>query len=145
MHLRISIGLVVLMLVAVPSGCSAATLHTHLSHEAFAAREVDDISGEWDVSFKVQGMTTPATFNLKLDGRKVTGTVNSEHTGPGTIRDGSWVNNKLSFTLDFKKHESIVITGTLKDGKLTGEFRTEGFVSNWEAVKKPTAESGGGK
>jgi len=67
---------------------------------------------------------------------KVTGTAESAHTGPGTVRDGSWANNKLSFTLDFKTHESIAITGTLKDGQLVGEFRTEGFVSNWEAKKK---------
>ena len=96
----------------------------------------DPISGEWEVSFKVQGTTTPATFTLKLDGEKVTGTVYSEHTGPGTIRNGSWARNELAFTVDFARHESIAITGRLKDGKLVGEFRTEGFQSEWEASKK---------
>ena len=43
---------------------------------------------------------------------------------------------KLSFTLDFEKHESIDVTGTLKDGKLAGEFHTEGFTDKWEAKKK---------
>ena len=49
---------------------------------------------------------------------------------------GSWAENKLSMTLDFAKHESIAVTGSLKDGRLAGEFRTEGFVAKWEAKKK---------
>jgi hypothetical protein len=56
--------------------------------------------------------------------------------GPGTMVDGGWQNDRLSFTLKFDKHESIAITGYLQDGKIVGEFRTEGFVSNWEAKKK---------
>ena len=96
----------------------------------------DPISGDWEVSFKVQGTATPATFTLKLDGEKVTGTAYSEHTGPGTLRNGSWARNELAFTVDFARHESIAITGRLKDGKLVGEFRTEGFQSEWEASKK---------
>lgn len=97
----------------------------------------DPISGAWDVSFMVNEKAHPATFELKLTGAKVTGTAFSEHTGPGTVRGGGWWSEgALSFTLDFKKHESIVIKGTLKDGKLVGEFTTEGFTSNWEARKK---------
>ncbi|MGH9874218.1 MAG: hypothetical protein ACRD9S_17340 [Pyrinomonadaceae bacterium] len=96
----------------------------------------DPISGDWDVTFKVGERTSPATFNLKLDGNKVSGTAESAHTGPGTIREGSWVDGKLSFTLDFKTHESITITGKAQDGKLVGEFSTEGFTSSWEATRK---------
>lgn len=96
----------------------------------------DPISGEWDATFHAKGQTAAFTMDLKLEGQKVTGKVNSAHTGPGTISKGSWAGNKLSLTLDFAKHESIVITGSLEDGKLTGEFRTEGFVDKWEANKK---------
>ena len=98
--------------------------------------DADPISGDWDVSFYVQGTTYPATFKLKLDGNKVTGTAYSEHTGAGTLRDGSWKANQLSFTIDFARHESIAVTGTLKDGTLSGEFRTEGFSEKWEAKRK---------
>jgi len=122
------------------SACSAIASHHRalFDHEpiSVAKDEADPISGEWNVSFFVHDTATPATFTLKLNGTKVTGTAYSDHTGLGTVRDGSWVNNKWSFTLDFKKHESIAITGTLQDGKLVGEFRTEGFVSKWEAKKK---------
>jgi hypothetical protein len=119
--------------------CTAIARHhdrlmtSHFSHEETAD---DPISGEWNVSFFVNGHSTPASFVLKLDGDKITGTANSDHTGLGTIRDGKFEKGKLSFTLDFQKHESIEINGELKGDKLAGEFRTEGFVANWEATKK---------
>jgi len=131
----VSLVLVALMTGA-PSGCSAAALHHEVLRHEDPRQDADPISGEWDVAFHVHDTKTPATFKLKLDGDRVTGTAYSDHTGPGTIRDGSWKDNKLSFTLDFAKHESIAITGTLKDGMLVGEFRTEGFVEKWEAKKK---------
>ena len=138
MRLKTFVSLVLLALVAgFPSACSAAaTLHNEIWRHEVLQPDPDPISGEWEVTFYVQGTTTPATFKLKLDGDKVTGTAESAHTGPGTVRDGSWTENKLSFTLDFEKHESIAVTGSLRDGKLSGEFRTEGFVEKWEATKK---------
>ena len=86
------------------------------------------------------GQTYPATFNLKLDGSKVTGTAYSGHTGAGTLRDGSWAENKLTFTMDFAKHESIAIVGHLEGDKLVGEFTTEGFTAKWDAMKKASAK-----
>ena len=134
MRLKTVVSLILMALVIGATSLFAARVH----HPALK-QDPDSISGECEVSFFVQGTTTPATFKLKLDGDKVTGTAESAHTGPGTLRDGSWANNKLSFTLDFKAHESIAVTGSLKDGKLIGEFRTEGFVSTWEARRKATA------
>src|SRR5947207_15411944 len=96
----------------------------------------DPISGEWNVSFFVHDTTTPATFNLTLAGTKVTGTVYSEHTGAGTVREGKWTDGKLVLMLAFKNHESISVDGAIKDGKLAGEFHTEGFTAKWEAKKK---------
>ena len=139
MQLRIllNFALPALMIVSLTACSTMARHHDAFPHKAFTqSDDGDQLSGEWNVTFFVQGQTTPATFSLKLDGKNVTGTAYSEHTGPGTIRDGNWDNGKLSFTLDFKKHESIAITGALQDGKLSGEFRTEGFVSKWEAKKK---------
>ncbi len=129
--------LLVVLTTAVPlAGSAAATLHNEVWVHQVSSPDADPISGEWNVTFHVQETTAAATFKLKLDGNKVTGTAESAHTGPGTVRDGSWTENKLSFTLDFKNHESIALTGSLKDGKLSGEFRTEGFVEKWEATKK---------
>ena len=124
------------------SACAAVTRHHNSWMRAEGTRpgarstDSDQISGEWEVSFFVHGHTTPATFTFKLEGQKLTGTAYSDHTGAGTIRDGKFADGKLSFTLDFKKHESIAIAGALGDGKLAGEFTTEGFTAKWEAVKK---------
>lgn len=136
MRLRTIISLTLAVTAVVSLAGSVLARRHGAPHYEAARLDGDPISGEWDVIFKVQGTTTPATFTLKLDGNKVTGTANSAHTGPGTLRDGSWVDNKLSCVLDFKSHESIAITGTLKESKLIGEFRTEGFVANWEGTKK---------
>jgi len=103
-------------------------------HEAIAT--ADPISGDWDVTFVVQNMNVPGTMSFKLEGEVVSGSCYTEHTGPGTIRNGSWAGGKLAFTADFAKHESIAVTGALKDGKLVGEFRTEGMTGAWEASRK---------
>jgi len=135
MRFKIVVSLILLALVVGAASQFAAT-----AHHPVLTKDADPISGEWEVSFFVQGMApTPATFTFKLEGDKVTGTAESAHTGPGTIRDGSWKDSKLNFTLDFKSHESIAVSGTLKDGKLSGEFKTEGFASTWEAKRKATA------
>lgn len=101
----------------------------------------DPISGDWDVSFEVQGTKVPATFKLKLTGDKVSGTAESQHTGPGKLSDGTWAEDKLSFTLVFAAHDSIAVTGTLKDGNLSGEFRTEGRQSTWIAKRVGSAST----
>jgi len=138
MHLRSILILVLLALATTATlACSTAdALHREAFRHSAAKQDSDPISGEWDVTFHVQNTKTPATFKLKLDGDKVSGTVYSEHTGPGTLRAGSWKDQKLSFTADFPRHESIAISGTLKDGALAGEFRTEGFSEKWEAKRK---------
>src|SRR5262249_7534895 len=96
----------------------------------------DPISGEWTATFEVSGYSAPFSMKLKLDGDKVVGTAESDHTGPGTLSNGLWKGRKLSFTLDFAAHESIAVTGELKNGKLAGEFHTEGMSGKWEARKK---------
>jgi hypothetical protein len=120
--------------------CNAIAQHRsvlvgHAATSHASAHKPDPISGEWDVTFHVRDQSTAATFTLKLDGTKVTGKVFSEHTGPGTIR-GSFTDGKLNLTADFEKHESIKISGALKDDKLAGEFQTEGFTEKWEGTRK---------
>lgn len=135
-----SIVVIGALLIVSVSGCSAVAAHHQAlfghSHHAAAANNQDSISGEWNVTFYVHENKTPASFTFNVDGTTVTGTAYSDHTGPGTIREGKYADGKLSFTLDFKKHESIVVNGVFKEGKLSGEFSTEGFTDKWEATKK---------
>lgn len=129
MRLR-KLGLMIVAAVAVGVACG-------LNGGGVArATPADPISGDWDVVLSVQGMSVPAVFKFKLDGDKLTGTADSQHTGPGTLVNGTWAGDKVSFTLEFAKHESIAVTGVLKDGKLSGEFRTEGMQGTWEAKRK---------
>ena len=138
MRWKIVLSLLLVAVTAVASSAHSAAgkLRDEIWRHEVLPPHTDPISGEWVVTFHVHDSTTPGTFTLKLDGDRVTGTAESAHTGPGTVRDGSWKENKLSFTLDFKKHQSIAITGSLKDGKLSGEFSTEGFTDKWEAIRK---------
>ena len=104
---------------------------------AATAQDADPLSGEWSATFYVNDATMPATFKLKLEGTKVTRTAYSDHTGEATIRDGKWLDGKLSFAADFKNHQSIVVQAILKDGKLAGEaHHPEGPTFKWEANKK---------
>lgn len=132
MRLRTFVSLVIVTLLASTAlAIMAAPLDNNSLHD-----NSDPISGEWDASFYVMDTTTPFTFDLKLDGHNVTGKADSKHTGPGTLSKGTWTDNQLSFTMNFADHEAIVVTGTLKDGKLAGEFRTEGMLAKWEAIKR---------
>ncbi len=108
---------------------------------ALAARQAaeakdDPVTGEWDVSFEIAGMTEPGTFKLKLEGEKVTGTVYTHHTGPGTVNDGTWSGGRVKFTLKFESHESIEVTGAPNGDRLEGEFATEGMKGVWKATRK---------
>lgn len=102
---------------------------------ALDGAQTDPITGHWDVTFKLQDASATGTFDLKLEGSSVTGGADTHHTGPGVIREGAWKDGSISFTLDFKAHESIVVTGHLDGDKLVGEFSTEGMKGSWEAVR----------
>lgn len=147
MRLRMVLSLVVVALIAGPgAGVSTAAGRPVASGTAEASDPIEDIiSGEWEGLFEIGGASATLTLKLKLDGDEVTGTAESAHTGPGTVSQGSLVDNKLSFTLNFAAHESIAVAGSLQDGKLSGEFRTEGMVGKWVAKKKaaPVARRGG--
>jgi hypothetical protein len=95
--------------------------------------KANPISGDWNATFEVEGTTVPFRFKLRLDGRKVTGTAESEHTGAGTLKDGSYSDEKLTFTVVFDHHEPIAVSGKLEGNKLSGEFSTEGRKGTWYA------------
>ena len=97
------------------------------------AAPADPISGRWEGKFDAMGQIVPFTMELKLDGAKVIGTLDSEHTGHGQAKDGVWKDGAFAMTMMFDKHESIAFTGKpTKDG-LEGEFKTEGFTAKWTA------------
>src|SRR6185369_5146903 len=91
----------------------------------------DPISGEWDASADAQGTAIPFTLKLKLEGDKVTGTSDSAQ-GSAALSKGTFAAGKLSFSLD-TPNGAIGFTGTLKDGKLVGDFDFAGqMTGKWE-------------
>jgi|SRR5882724_4863636 len=130
MHLRTIVVFVVMTLMVV--GGTIASANT----AGTMAPDKDPISGQWTGTLEVQGNTVEISFDMKLDGDKVTGKLESAHTGAGTLNKGIWMHNRISFTAEFPKHESIELVGTLKDGSLSGEFKTEGMVGKWSIKKK---------
>jgi len=100
------------------------------------------ISGTWSATFSVEGQSVPVLLKIAEKDGVVAGTVESDHTGPGTINDGTWKDNALNCTLKFEKHESIALSGTLKGEIFAGEFKTEGRQGTWEAKRGGTKAIG---
>lgn len=95
----------------------------------------DPVTGEWEGAADAGGTSIPFTMKLKLEGDKVTGSTESTQ-GPAAISKGSFVGDKISITLD-TPGGAIVLSGILKDGKITGDFDFAGQAQGkWEAKKK---------
>ena len=121
------------MLARMLAGLSLVAL---LSAATSAPGPADPITGTWDMTFLVQGQTFPATMELKLHGHTVTGKISSAHTGEGKVTEGTWKNDTLAFVAVFEHHESIAVSGTIQEGRLAGQFTTEGFTEKWEAQRR---------
>lgn len=129
---RISLILVGLLLFAFHPSL-AANKASSPEPPIATADKADVISGDWNALFEVEGNKVPVKFKFKLNGQQVTGTADSDHTGPGTLSDGTFAANQITFTMVFTQHESIEVTGKLEGGKLSGEFATEGRMGTWTA------------
>jgi hypothetical protein len=133
MRLRTSVILVALTLIAAASTVSANMpwQHNPKQHNP----KGDAISGAWDAALITDDVTRQMTLTLKLEGNKVTGSFESSHLGSGAINNGSWVNNKLTISVE-TSHAPLTLTGALQNGKLVGEWDAGHMQGKWEAKKK---------
>jgi hypothetical protein len=98
------------------------------------------ITGDWIIHFQAGHNSVSGNLRLHADGDRIAGSVETAHTGPGTVQNGKWNNQKLSATLVFEKHESVALEGELKnDGTLAGHYTTEGRTETWQADRSKTA------
>lgn len=95
----------------------------------------DSIDGNWTVTFTVQGQTVSGQMAFHAQGEKLSGTVESAHTGRGILSGGAWMYQKLSGICVFEQHDAIALAGEMRDGKLAGTFETEGMNGTWEATR----------
>jgi hypothetical protein len=118
-----------------PATTSTPPAATSTPPAAKPAAGGDPVTGEWEGAADAGGTSIPFTLKLKLDGDKVTGSTESAQ-GPAAISKGSFVGDKISITLD-TPGGAIVLSGILKDGKITGDFDFAGQAQGkWEAKKK---------
>jgi hypothetical protein len=94
-----------------------------------------NLSGQWEAVADANGQPFPFLLTLKVEGESVTGSSSSQ-LGEAAIKDGSWKEGKLAFTLAGSNGD-IVMAATVVEGKLTGEFDYSGQLQGkWVAVRK---------
>jgi hypothetical protein len=93
------------------------------------------LDGNWDGVADANGQPFPFALTLKVEGETVTGSSSSQ-MGDAVVKSGTWKDGKLSFQLE-GQNGTITLTGTVVEGKLSGEFDYAGQLSGrWVAVKK---------
>ena len=98
-------------------------------------RAADPISGQWSASFEFAGGSPfTRTLKLKLEGKKVSGTAESSHSGADTIT-GTWEAGELNLAIEGERG-TMALTGRLKDGKLAGAWDVGHAKGKWEAKRK---------
>ena len=117
--------------------CSALALPCVVFGQPSPSPNGPSIDGDWVITFQAQGQSVSGNLHFKTDGERVTGTVETAHTGPGTVQNGKWSKQKITVTFVFEKHEDVSLEGHLNaDGTLAGDYHTEGRTENWQAERK---------
>ena len=100
-------------------------------------KEAPAIAGKWNVSVETPGGNRDSVLDMKVDGKKVTGTLASE-MGETPIA-GEYVDGKLTFTMSFDgggQQITLTFVGAPKaDGSLAGSIDFQGTAMNWTAVR----------
>ncbi|HEU4833276.1 MAG TPA: hypothetical protein VFS90_02635 [Pyrinomonadaceae bacterium] len=114
---------------------TAAAAVTPEAPTATAGRGAVDLSGQWEAVADANGQPFPFLLTLKIDGEKVSGNSSSQ-LGEATIKDGTWKDGKLVFSLE-GSNGTIALSAAVVEGKLSGEFDYAGQLQGkWVAVKK---------
>jgi len=100
-----------------------------------APADAFNLNGQWDAVADANGQPFPFLLTLKLDGENVTGSSSSQ-LGEAQVKSGTWKDGRLSFQLE-GSNGTIVLSATVIEGKLSGEFDYAGQLQGkWVAVKK---------
>jgi hypothetical protein len=95
-----------------------------------------DLSGPWEALFKADdGTEMTLKFDLKIDGEKLSGTVDSPQGG-AKIDNGKVVGNDVSFDVDFNGN-TITHKGKVEGKEI--KLKVNGFGAEWDIVLKRAA------
>ena len=101
------------------------------------AKAPASIAGKWDMSAETPQGTMPVTLVIKLDGKKVTGTMASAQGE--TPMEGEFADGKLTWAIVFQGGSgsmNITFNGALKDdGTLAGTFDFGQGEMKWSATR----------
>ena len=136
------LGIILALLVAtaLPSGAQHAgqqQADPPKQEKKPEAKPPASVAGKWNMSLDTPQGAMPATLDLKLEGKKVTGTL----SGPqGDIAlEGEFADGKLSFSITFQGgggEMQITFNSALKeDGTLVGTFDFGQGQMNWKAER----------
>lgn len=93
------------------------------------------LAGEWEAVADANGQPFPFNLVLVVEGEKVSGNSTSQ-LGESKVTNGTWKDGRLAFQLE-SSNGVVTMSGTVVDGKLSGEFDYAGQLSGrWVAVKK---------
>ena len=124
MKLVLRLLFVLPLLAVLPSACAA------------------DLTGTWKGAFDFQGSSVPVTLHLKIDGAKVTGTVEGLPTTPTDIHDGALAGDTVTFWVntDYEGQTyKLVYKGKVAADQISFDFGTEdGSFSAPLMVKRST-------
>ena len=106
-----------------------------------SASATQGIAGNWNMSITMQQGAMQASLVLTLEGRKVSGTLSSDHSGTLNL-EGTFTGGTLSFSTTAVDSTHLEYTATLKDdGTLTGELSGPKVPSMpWTAERSAGAE-----
>ena len=94
-----------------------------------------NLNGQWDAVADANGQPFPFLLTLKIEGENVSGSSSSQ-LGEATVKNGTWKDGRLSFQLEGSSG-TITMSGTVIEGKLSGEFDYSGQLQGkWVAVRK---------
>ena len=97
----------------------------------------ESVAGKWTMSIESQNGTTTSALDMKVDGKKVTGTISSDR-GAGPVQ-GEFADGKLVLKMTFDGPSGqieIGITGAMKeDGTLAGMLDFNGQGIPWKASR----------
>ncbi|HYN07529.1 MAG TPA: hypothetical protein VES67_09080 [Vicinamibacterales bacterium] len=102
------------------------------------AKAPASIAGKWNMTVDTQQGSMPVTLVMKLDGKKVTGTVTSQQGE--TPLEGEFAENKLTFWIKFQGgggEMNITFNATHKkeDDTLSGTWDFGQGAMNWKAER----------
>jgi hypothetical protein len=120
----IALTIAVLLSAGLSAALGAAPRSVQDPQTPPAAKPADKpitVAGKWNGSVDAGNGPTGFVFELKLDGKKVTGSLTGDY-GTSAI-DGEFADNKLTFSISLDTPNgafTVAFTGTLKDDVLTG-------------------------